>query len=65
MPKKEFRDDNTATSWGFVLVEARTQCKHGTGSCERCGTSDERDVIHRARTPDKRTARRQARRAKK
>jgi hypothetical protein len=24
----------------------RTACKHGFGSCERCGTTDNRDVKH-------------------
>lgn len=47
------------------IEEPRTRCKHGAGSCSTCGTSDARDVVHTARTPDKRTARRLARKAKK
>lgn len=46
---------------GEFMPEERdhtTRCKHGWGDCETCGTSDRMDVIHRARTPDKRTARR-------
>jgi len=27
-------------------VEDSTACKHGSGSCEICGTTDRRDVLH-------------------
>jgi hypothetical protein len=49
-------------SW-MVVVEQQTRCKHGEGPCERCGTTNERDVVHRARTPGKRATRRLRRRS--
>jgi hypothetical protein len=30
-------------------VPDTTSCKHGTGSCETCGTSNDRDVRHRTK----------------
>lgn len=42
----------------FVYKRPATRCKHGTDPCERCGTTEERDVIHTARTANKRDARR-------
>lgn len=51
--------------WSMTEIEPTTRCKHGKGACERCGTSDKRDVIHAARTPNKREARRQRRKAKR
>jgi hypothetical protein len=50
--------------WVPVAREARTQCKHGVGDCRLCGTRSTTDIVHRARTPDKRTLRRMRRRAK-
>lgn len=31
----------------YWIEEIKTRCKHGRGECERCGTSDSRDVIHK------------------
>lgn len=42
-----------------------TRCKHGASSCALCGTVAGRDVIHSARTPNKRDARRARRKAAK
>lgn len=30
-------------------VPMTTQCKHGLGECETCGTTNRRDVIHSTR----------------
>jgi len=53
--------------WDGWMTEERpsTRCKHGIGACEKCGTTDRRDVVHTARTPDKRTARRLRRKGKR
>lgn len=42
----------------MVELPPLTRCKHGKGPCERCGTTNERDVVHTRRTPTKREARR-------
>jgi len=49
------------------MVEERptTRCKHKVGPCEKCGTTDRRDVIHSARGPNRREARRLRRKAAK
>lgn len=51
--------------WPWEVVEPVTRCKHGKGDCEKCGTSDARDVVHTVRTPNKRTARRLRRKGRR
>jgi len=52
--------------WGPVeIMVPTTRCKHGWGSCQRCGTSDERDVVHSRRAPTKKEARRQRKKGKR
>jgi hypothetical protein len=48
-----------------VVIQHRTRCKHGEGPCERCGTTNERDIVHTARAPNRRQARRLARKARR
>ena len=43
----------------------QTRCKHGVESCPTCGTCKNTDIIHRARTPNKRDAARARRKAKR
>jgi hypothetical protein len=60
--------DATVTGDDGWMPEERitpTRCKHGTDSCARCGTVAGRDVIHSARGPNKRDARRARRKAAK
>jgi hypothetical protein len=51
--------------WDTKIVAANTRCKHGWGSCEKCGTRERSDVIHTSRTPNKRDARRLRKKIKK
>jgi hypothetical protein len=51
--------------WMPAIEETPTRCKHGKASCTRCGTVAGRDVIHSARSPNKRDARRARRKAKR
>lgn len=55
------RANPLSISWGPDQTPPGTRCKHGWGDCHCCGTSEARDIIHTARTPDKRTLRRQRR----
>lgn len=34
---------------GFEEVPPTTRCKHGAGSCEKCGTTNERERVHTTR----------------
>ena len=47
-PNEQVRDGPRGQDiygWGTV-VEPTAVCKHGTGSCEECGTTNRRDVVH-------------------
>lgn len=54
----------TFDDWMITAIEPTTRCKHGTGSCDLCGTRDRSDAIHAARAPNKRSLRRKRRKAK-
>ena len=53
------------TSWHIEEIGPTTRCKHGKGACAKCGTTDRRDAIHEARTPNKRAVRRARKKAKR
>jgi hypothetical protein len=45
----------------FIEVPPTTTCKHGTGACEKCGTTNERDHVHTTRSGKGAVARLQGR----
>lgn len=61
---KRIGDTTTRPAWHWDDPVYTTRCKHGAGDCDRCGTSNRRDVIHTARTPGKREMRRKRRKGK-
>ena len=49
VPDAESRPQSGCSSPDFepVIVPPRVRCKHGLYGCERCGTSDRTDTMHR------------------
>jgi hypothetical protein len=45
----EYVEDTHIGSFGGEILEDYTVCKHGKGDCEKCGTTNKRDVVHTTR----------------